>query len=175
MGLIYHSLDVEIREFMLAEFKFDIEKGKIYLSKRFNDKGQTYFPRVMERHILEGSDDTLADDLKTNFCFKTHEERRTAKGITMAKIPESASQTFAEGEYNRFYMRALCIKAVKTNRQIQVYRGRHSENPRSDSEALIGSFVNPETLLADLRENIGLDTALGLPNGPNSGLTLKLI
>jgi hypothetical protein len=175
MGLIYESLDKEIRELMLTEFNSDIEKGNIYLSKRFNDKGAGYFPTIMEMHILEGSDDSLSDDLKTNFCFKTHEERKTAKGITMAKVPENASQTFAEGEYNRFYIRALCVKAVETNQQLQVYRGRHSENPRTESEALIGSFVNPETLLADLRENIGLDTALGLPNGPNSGLTLKFI
>jgi len=57
---------------------------------------------------------------------------------------------------------------------IEVYRARASTNPRPDSELLIGQNLDPEKLLMDLRENKGIDTSFGLPNGPNSGLSIKL-
>lgn len=45
---------------------------------------------------------------------------------------------------------------------------------RSASEAMIGSHIDPHALLEDLRTHQGIDTALGLPPGPNSGLSVKL-
>jgi hypothetical protein len=58
---------------------------------------------------------------------------------------------------------------------LKVYRARYSENPRYESEQKIGSFVDAEKLLADLRNNIGIDTHLGVPGGPNSGLSVELV
>ena len=176
MGLEYRSLDQQTRQIMLEEFNLDISSGNMYLSKRFNDFGEEYYVKAMPKHIMEGSDDTLAEDLKNNDCFKSHEERKNPKGgVTLAKIPETACQTFAEGEFNRFYIRALSIRAATEGRPLQIYRGRQSTNPRPESEALIGSNVNPGAILNDLRENKGIDTVLGLPSGPNSGLTVNLI
>jgi hypothetical protein len=40
---------------------------------------------------------------------------------------------------------------------------------------LIGKIIECDKLLNDLRENIGMDTILGLPPGPNSGLSVELI
>ena len=47
-------------------------------------------------------------------------------------------------------------------------------NPRPESEAKIGKTIAPQSLLDDLRKNIGVEPALGLPPGPNSGLSVKL-
>ena len=38
----------------------------------------------------------------------------------------------------------------------------------------VGSAVPTLRLLDDLRANIGVDTALGIPAGPNSGLSVSL-
>lgn len=48
-------------------------------------------------------------------------------------------------------------------------------NPRVESQAKIGAIVNAEELLADIRVNVGVDTALGLPAGPNSGLSVQIL
>jgi len=48
------------------------------------------------------------------------------------------------------------------------------ENPRPQSEALIGSTVDSQKLLLDLRQSIGVEPALGVPPGPNSGLSIKI-
>ena len=57
---------------------------------------------------------------------------------------------------------------------IEVYRAKEVTNPRSESERKIGTIVDPKKLLDDLRANPGVDTALGLPSGPNSGLSVKI-
>lgn len=172
MALHYQSLDSHIRELMLKEFNYDLDCDNCYYSKRFNDTGVKCFVDIMRKHIIEGTDEGLAQELKDKDCFKSHEQRITVKGTTLVKVPVTASQTFSEGEFNRFYIRALCVKAIEENKRLKVYRARHSENPRIDSEALLDSVVDPNKLLKDLRENIGIDTALGLPNGPNSGLSV---
>jgi len=175
MGLNYLSLDKTTRQLMKDEFDYDLAANSCFLSRRFNQFGNTYYVEAISHHILEGNDDTLAEDLKSKDCFKTHEERNTVNGTSIAKIPINASQLFSEGEFNRFYIRALCLRALEEAKNIEVYRARASTNPRPESELLIGQRFDPRILLNDLRDNKGIDTSLGLPNGPNSGLSLKLV
>lgn len=59
--------------------------------------------------------------------------------------------------------------------EIEVYRAKEVATPRSESIALIGRRLSVSALLGDLRVSVGVDTALGLPPGPNSGLSGRLI
>jgi len=91
------------------------------------------------------------------------------------KVASNAPQRLAEGEFNRFFLRGLCLRAIDEGiDEVIVYRARASSSPRSESEALVGTRFDPKVLLNDLRENLGVDTALGLPPGPNSGLSARL-
>ncbi len=89
-------------------------------------------------------------------------------------VPITAAETLAEGEFNRFYIRGVC-RAVLANEQheVEVYRAKAVAQPRPESQAKIGTRVNAATLLDDLRHNVGVDTALGVPAGPNSGLSVR--
>ncbi len=90
-------------------------------------------------------------------------------------MPLNASTMLCEGEFNRFYIRAVCLKAINLNQElITVYRARESANPRSTSIELENTTFSAKDLLNDLRVNIGVDTAFGLPPGPNSGMSVKL-
>ena len=81
----------------------------------------------------------------------------------------------SEGEFNRFYMRGLCERAKEEGHtHVLLYRAKFAEHPRAESEVLIGSEIEVDQLLADLRKHIRIDTALGLPPGPNSGLSIRL-
>jgi hypothetical protein len=42
----------------------------------------------------------------------TEERRNPRGGITIARVPITAADTLAEGEFNRFYARALCRYAL---------------------------------------------------------------
>jgi hypothetical protein len=102
------------------------------------------------------------------------ERKKPTGGFTSAKVPVNAAEILAEGEFNRFYARGLCLRAVAEGiDKVVVYRGKEVLNPRPESEALLGKHFPVEELLQDLRQHIGTDTALGLPAGPNSGLRVR--
>lgn len=91
------------------------------------------------------------------------------------RIPDTAPATMAEGEFNIFYCRGLCARAVADGAaRLIVYRAKEVMTPRPDSQAKIGAAVNPSSVLADLRQTHGIEPSLGLPPGPNTGLSLKL-
>ncbi|WP_455905662.1 hypothetical protein [Microbacterium sp.] len=174
MGLEYRNLDTATRAEMAAEVAMDTAGGSIYLSSRLTEQGAREWPELLLAAVTTGTDDSLAQTLASKGLLKTHEEsHRNGKSFTKA-VPVTAATTLAEGEFNRMYLRGIASRGVREGRDIEVYRGRQSEKPRSESEALVGQRMAADTLLHDLRTNIGVDVALGLPPGPNSGLTGEL-
>lgn len=170
MGLEYLSLDDTTRNYMVEEFEKDIAENNCYTSKRFHEVGKDCYISIMPDHLLNGNDDSLAEALIDNDCFHLHE---TDKNGRSKAIPKNSAQLFAEGEFNRFYMRALALRTIEEGSTLEVYRARFSASPNPDSEAMVGKLVDPEILLRDLRDCKGIETTLGLPR-PNSGLSLKI-
>jgi hypothetical protein len=81
----------------------------------------------------------------------------------------------AEGEFNRFYVRGLCRRALAEGiERLEVYRAKEVSEPRPESWNKIGNLMDPQAVLIDVRVSIGVETALGMPQGPNSGLTLRI-
>lgn len=174
MKFNFENLDEQTRELMASEIKSDIDSNRLYFSKRFNDTGHSIYVKLLLDAVSGGDEETLATSLKANNCFADKEARNGKNGITYAKIPETANQTLADSEFNRFYIRGLALRAISSEETLTIYRARHSDNPRQESETMIGKQIDAHQLLSDLRNNIGTDTALGLPPGPNSGLSVKL-
>lgn len=177
MPLNLVDLVPETRTRMLEEIDRDLEDGELYRSPRLNDEGRNEYPDLLKESVTNHDEDWLAGQIRQNGLLKAMEEKKARGGVgtTTAKVPVTAADTLAQGEFNRFYIRALCVRATAEGRALQVYRARPSSNPRPESEAMIGTTVDPERLLYDLRINIGVDTVLGLPAGPNSGLSVKLV
>jgi len=114
MGILYENLDERTREFMIQELNLDISNGRLYKSQRLNSFGQETWSEILREAVQSHNDDWLADQLQTRGCFETYEPRKTRGRITMVKVPKNASETLAEGEFNRFYARALCSIESKT-------------------------------------------------------------
>lgn len=176
MAFEFVNLDRETRELMLSEIVLDEEKGSLYRSGRLTSAGAIAYPDLLKAAVKAGSEVTLEAAIRNGGFLRATETKRTPKGgVTEAKVPFTAAQTLAEGEFNRFYVRALCARALKGGaKEVEVYRAKDVSNARSESQAKIGMKVDAQKLLDDLREHQGMDTALGLPPGPNSGLTVKL-
>jgi len=176
MPLKLENLDAQTRNHMTAEIKADIATTKLYLSNRLSGRGRADYPQLLKQ-AAEGRDDSwLANEVRSNGRLNEMEERRKPKGgTTMARVPVTAPETLAEGEFNRFYIRGLCVRAMAASvPELIIYRAKAVENPRPESVAKIGQKISAQALLSDLRTNIGVDTALGLPAGPNSGLSVRL-
>ena len=176
MGLQFANLDADTRSCMLAELDDDLEVGNLYLGEYLSDVGKLRYPDLLREAIDNGTDDSLAAALQGPGLFlEVHERRKPKGGVTLAKVPHTANETLAEGEFNRFYLRGLCRRIVTSGGgNVEIYRARASTNPRPESEAMVGAQLDPSALLADLRASIGVDTALHLPPGPNSGLSGRI-
>ena len=170
------NLDENTRISMMKELEVDLESSSLYLSPRLNEKGLIEYIEILKTAITEGNSRSFADELRTRQCLKAHEERRKPKGgFTIVKVPLNAAETLAEGEFNRFYIRALCRRAIEDGiNHVIVYRAKEVKNPRIESERLIGKRIDARSLLNDLRTHIGVDTVFGLPAGPNSGLSAMI-
>jgi hypothetical protein len=176
MGIDYNNLDEKTREYMLEKLEIDIKQGSLYISPRLNSNGHLMWPELLKEAIIGHNDDWLATQLNMRGLMKSSEERRLRSGkITVAKVPVSASETLAEGEFNRFYVRGLCARAIAEGiSEVVVYRGKQVQKPRPESQAMIGRRISPTALLEDLRKSQGVEPSLGIPPGPNSGLTVCL-
>lgn len=173
MNFNYKNLDNKTRAYMRQEVELDINHGKLYSSKRFNQNGEILYLNLIRDTVTHHDDEWLAHELSVRGCFKDYEERSRNGRVSLVKIPITAPQTFAEGEFNRFYCRGLCLRAIEEEiSEVIVYRGKQVEHPRPESQIMIGKEISAQKLLDDLRNSQGTDTALGLPSGPNSGLTI---
>lgn len=161
---------------MVAEISHDIESGDLYHSRWFTSAGRDAYPNLLTAAGAQFDDDWLAAELSAPGMFELSYVKATPSGgTTVARVPRTAPQTFAEGEFNRFSLRGLCLRAMDEGKSIEAYRAKSVVAERSESAMLLGTRFDPARLLADLRANPGIETALGLPVGPNSGLSGKLV
>jgi hypothetical protein len=176
MGIFYRNLDGECRQFMLEELRRDISGGILYISNRLNEIGSENWKTILEEAIQNHDDVWLGNKLRTeNYINDQEQRKKPTGGFTIAKVPVTAPEILAEGEFNRFYTRGLCLKAIKNGFQdVLVYRGKEVQNPRAESQLMVGKKISAIALLGDLRKSQGVEPALGLPPGPNSGLTICL-
>jgi hypothetical protein len=176
MGLNYQNLDSRTRLLMLEEIEYDIARTSLYVSANLNPQGQIDYQDLLRSAAKSGSDATLAAEIQSR--LNSHEKPRQLKSGGFSKPPvmrSNAHDMLAEGEFNRFYIRGLCVRAIEDGiPDVIVYRAKAVENPRSESEGKIGQSVRADALLRDLRAHQGVDTAFGLPPGPNSGLSVRL-
>ena len=156
---------------MLRELEVDLKSENLYISSRLNETGLAHYREILGIAFEEHDNAWLAGEVSRRTCLKRVEQTR--RGIK--KVPVNAADTLAEGEFNRFYIRDVCVRAIEEGiPEVEVYRAKRVANPRARSEALIGKRLSPSSLLDDLRRSQGVEPALGLPPGPNSGLSVRL-
>lgn len=176
MPFFFENLDEETRRFMIEELDQDVATNNVYLSTRLSAVGQRDFPELLRQAAQSGNDVTLAATLRGSGRMNTTFLRNNrGGGMSEVRMPKNAPEMLAEGEFNRLYARGVCLRAVAHgSAEVEIYRAKQVSVPRPDSGAKIGSKVNAELLLEDLRTHQGVDPALGLPGGPNSGLSVRL-
>jgi hypothetical protein len=177
MPLSLTNLDQRIRDLMIAEIDFDIAQNTLYISSRLSAVGVTDYPDLLNYAARLADDTGLASQLAQHSRINPTYQRRNPKtgGYTTDTMNRDAHETLAEGEFNRFYIRALCRRAIDDRIQsLIICRVKLVANPRPGSVAREGASVDPKNLLADLRANPGVETALQIPGGPNSGLSARL-
>ena len=175
MPLQYESLDPTTRRHALAELDRDLASGDFHASERLRPTAIAEYQRYLHEAIRYYDDRWLeehASDLLVDF-----EHRRTRRGgQTTAKLPDMAARMLSEGDFNRYYMRGVALRAIEEGRQVvEVYRARLSLAPRSESAELEGRRLAAQDVLEYLRGQLANDPAVGSLGRVNSGLSVRLV
>jgi len=176
MALTYHNLDARTRHLMLEEMDYDIAHNQLHISPFLSGQGQRDYVNLLREAIERGNDETLANSLQVHRRItRTLPRHKPEGGYMITATPANAPRILAESEFNRFYIRALARRAIEDGiPALVVYRAKLVRNPRPESEALVETTLPPEVLLADLRAHSDQPPSLGVPSGPNSGLSVRL-
>lgn len=176
MSLYYANLDERTRQLMLEEVEYDVARNQLHISPFLSGQGQHDYANLLREAIQHGNDETLAESLRSHRRLERALPRRQPKGgYGIAAAPSNAADILAESEFNRFYIRGLARRAIEEGiPEVVIYRAKPVQSPRPESEALIESTLSPEALLEDLRSHPDEPPALGVPSGPNSGLSVRL-
>jgi hypothetical protein len=167
----FENLDDITRQYMLIEVDQAIKASQLKFSRRFNAQGALHYPQLLRTAVTSGTEESLAASLQQQHCFATHEKQ----GAVMRKVPENAAITFAEGEFNAFYMRGVCHRAIREGHLVEVYRAKESDAPRKTSQLIEGQQHDPNRALLLFKNSPnGSQRGVGMPAGSNSGLSLRL-
>ena len=177
MPLAFEDLDETTRRLMCEEIGADIAKGSLYIAEnRLSAVGKQQYPGLLLEAAKQHDDGWLTQRLSEPGMLNTHQDRHMKDGrVIRVKVPVNAAETLAEAEYNKFYIRAICLRAeADPNIQLVAYRAKAVENPRPESEAKIGAAIDPKAALEALRANLPWETTIGLAL-PNSGLSVRIV
>jgi hypothetical protein len=177
MALYFENLDDRTRQLMLAEMEYDIANHQLHISPFLSGQGQRDYENLLRDALRSGTDETLADSLREHRrILRTLPRRNPSGGYSIAATAENAAQVLAESEFNRYYIRALARRALEDGiSELVIYRAKPVATPRPESEARLETSLAPQELLEDLRSHPGDERpSLGVPSGPNSGLTVRL-
>jgi hypothetical protein len=164
-----HLLNLEdpgIRQLMLEEVDQDLSRGELYRSRYFTKDGADAYPDLLKLMIKDRSPGLFVEALEHPSFFRQELNGR--------RVPSSAARMFGEAEFNRYYIRAVCIEALRRGQSaVTIYRAKDTDEHRDKSDRLVAKEIDAEFLLHDMRTSQGKKTKSGLL-GPNSGLSVHL-
>ena len=167
----FENLDDTTRHYMLIEVEQAAKTSQLHLSRRLTAQGQEQYPNLLREAVRAGNEDSLTAALQQQQCFLAREPY----GGGTRRVPANAARTFAEGQFNAFYMRGVCHRAIQAGQLVEVYRAKEMLVPRISSTYQVGQQLDPQQVLRLLRHSpSGQHRGAAVPAGFNSGLSLRL-
>jgi hypothetical protein len=175
MPLQYANLDPTTREYSLAEFDRDVANGSFVVSERVRPTSVAEYQKLL-RDALRYYDDLWLEEHVAPLLVDFEVRRTPTGGQTTAKLPDIAPRVLAEGDFNRYYMRGVCARALAEGRsEVEVYRARFSAEPRPESVELEGRRISAAALLEELRSLTPETLPRATLGRTNSGLSVRLV
>jgi len=175
MPLQYENLDPTTRRYAIAELDHDLSSGAFHNSERLRPEAIAEYQRLL-REALRYYDDRWLEEHASDLIVESESRRTRSGGTTTARVPQMAARLLAEGDFNRYYMRGVALRAIEEGRQIlEVYRARLSLEPRPESAGLEGTRVPAAELLDHLRGPLSADPSVAPLGRTNSGLSVRLV
>jgi len=175
MPLQYENLDPTTRRYAITELDHDLSTGAFHSSERLRPEAVAEYHRLL-REAIRYYDDRWLEEHASDLLVEIEARRTRTGGTTTARVPQMAARLLAEGDFNRYYMRGLALRAIDEGRQVvEVYRARLSLEPRRESANLEGTRVAAAEVLNQLRGPLSADPAAAPLGRTNSGLSVRLV
>jgi hypothetical protein len=176
MPLQYENLDPVTRRYAIAELDRDYDEGTFHVSERLRPTAIADYKRTLHE-ALRYYDDLWLEERVDDFLVDFEPRRTRSGGTTTARVPGMAGRLLAEHDFNNYYMRGVCLRAIDEGRQVvEVYRARLSLTPRAESAKIEGQRLAASDVLAQLRSQPGEESPISTPLGwYNSGLSVRLV
>lgn len=172
MTFKFENLDTTTREIMLEEFNIDFNSNNWYISSRLNSNGIKEYPNLIREAFLNGTIEDFENSIKPVIHLNRTETIHKKNGTIYQKSVPSDAPRVMSNEFNRYYIIALCRRAIIEDKSVRFYRGRESSIHREESDRLIGTLLNPETTINLLKDIQHINDHIPKPN---SGITVELI
>ena len=168
----FPNFDNDTRVIMISELVRDIENGLFYkpssLRSGYIARYKELLRKCFEYGTVEGLERALVSSL-----FKD-------KDKSGRKTPSNIATLLAFSDFNRYYMRAILVRAIDENKSVCVYRAKRSLNERRESKIAIGQCYFDKIVLVQMLKILrNYKMLFTLKNKPsfmliNSGLSLKI-
>lgn len=138
----FPKLDAKTRALMVEKISTAQGSSKLYYSSRFTSTGQQAWPTWLLTAAKEHDEHWLEYQIEAAGAMKHLETRAKPKGgYTQAHVPDTAAETLADGQFNRFYIAAICRRAIADGKSsVRVYRAKQRGEPRPESRAIGGKY-----------------------------------
>lgn len=118
----FPDLDEQTRLIMISELESDLKTGLFYEPKSLTSTGMFKYKRLLKECFSTGTLETLQQKLsQSDFREKDNRGRKT---------PSNIQETLTFNDFNRYYIRAMLIRALNENRKLFVYRAKQSMHER---------------------------------------------
>ncbi|SMN16188.1 hypothetical protein CRYPD_904 [uncultured Candidatus Thioglobus sp.] len=170
----FENLNEDTRPYILQAIENAHSTDNIYLSARFTEKGKEEYLPLLKEAAKNHNEHWLACSLESPDIMKDLEGANTPfGGYTVKHVPNTAAQTFADGQFNRFYILGLCLYAKNVGiDSLEVYRAKESVSHRPQSDSIIGNKISIENIESQLLETKSSFSSELVE--PNSGISVKL-
>lgn len=128
---MYHflNLDNKTRSIMISELEQDIKNSLFYEPSSIKPEYISSYKLLLRKYFEVGHIESLEKAL-TPLCFKAEDKNGR-------KIPSNIAQTIAFSDFNRYYARAILVRAIDEGKSVSIYRAKQSLKERTESKTLV--------------------------------------
>src|SRR6059058_133336 len=142
MELTFPNLDDDprTRVYMVEELELDVPRNEIYRGTRLTEAGWQAWPGLLREALKLYEPKWLELQSKQAGYWLSHETSRRGGKEYPKAVPVDAAQTLAEGQFVRYYLRAVGRRAMDDGHDLKVVRLKQVRQPRSMSVQLLGTL-----------------------------------
>ena len=170
---LFPNLDDKTRKLMRNELDIDVANDLFFYPKSLPQYRHDDYVRLMIDTMECGTAETLQFGLQSLLDMQSVVNGR--------KTPRNAPEMVAFSEWNRYYARALFVRAIEENKGLAVFRAKQVMHERNDSKYLLQHVYAGEELLKrmlfvlrDYRKVFAESNPIPFMR-PNSGLSVRLV